>query len=111
MGAAAAALLVVAAGCGGGAGDGEPTVPAAPTAPTTVFGRQARDFAVGVAAQRRGPKVSIRTTVLAQDGTPGRGLDVALQGAGAWVAARPCGAGRYCGDVAVRGARPSFAFA
>ena len=108
MGAAALFLLVAAAGCGGGGDEDEPTVPAAPSLPTTVFGRQVRDLAVGVAAQRRGEKVSIRTTVIGQDGTMRRGLGVALQGAGAWVPARPCGAGRYCGDVAVRGARPQL---
>jgi hypothetical protein len=107
VGVATTFLLLTAAGCGGG-GDDEPAAPAAPTVPTTVFGRQAKDLAVGVAAQRRGQKVSMRTTVIGQDGTMRRGLGVALQGNGAWVPARPCGAGRYCGDVAVRGARPQL---
>src|SRR5262245_26641856 len=95
-------LLVVAAGCGGGGGS--PTE--APTVPTTVFGRQARELAVGVATQRRGQRVSVETTVIGQDGAPARRLEVALASSGAWVAAHPCGAGRYCGALAVRGARP-----
>jgi hypothetical protein len=104
VGAFAAFLLVAVAGCGG---DGDPE-PAAPKVPTTVFGRQARELAVGVAAQRRGQKVSIRTTVFNQNGSPRRNLDVGLQGAGGWVTSEPCGAGRYCGEVAVRGARPQL---
>src|SRR5262245_31476935 len=100
----AAFVVVAAAGCGGGEG-GEP---APPKVPTTVFGRQARDLAVGVAAQRRGQKVSIQTTVFAQDGTPKRGLHIAVRGSGGWVASRPCGAGRYCGEVAVDSPRPQL---
>ena len=99
---AAAVLLAAAAGCGGG-GDGQK--PAAEV-PTTVFGRQARELAVGVAAQRRGSNVSMKTTVIDQDGTPRRGLRVAVAGDGGWSPARVCGAGRYCGEVAVKGPRP-----
>ena len=96
------ALLLSAAGCGGGGGGSA----AASEAPTTVFGRQARDLAVGVAAQRRGQKVDVRTTVLAQDGTPRRGLQVALASGGGWVPADSCGPGRYCGEVGVQGSQP-----
>src|SRR4051794_9306075 len=102
LGALAAVVLAAATGCGGGT-DGEP---APPPVPTTVFGRQARDLAVGIAAQRRGQKVSIRTTVFAQDGTPKRGLDIAVRGAGGWEPSSACGAGRYCGEVAVDSPRP-----
>src|SRR5262245_53783249 len=99
----AAFVVVAAAGCGGGGSE-----PAPPKVPTTVFGRQARDLAVGVAAQRRGQKVSIQTTVFAQDGTSKRGLDIALQGSGGWVTSRACGAGRYCGEVAVDSPQPQL---
>jgi hypothetical protein len=76
--------------------------------PTTVFGRQARELAVGVATQRRGQRVSVETTVLGQDGTPARRLRVAVASSGAWVASRSCGAGKYCGAVTVTGARPEL---
>jgi hypothetical protein len=102
--AAACAMLTVLAGCGGGGG----AETAAPEAPTTVFGRQARELAVGVAARRTGPKVALETTVLAQDGTPRRGLRVAVAGNGGWVASPACGPGRYCGEVAVTGPTPQL---
>src|SRR6476620_4582476 len=98
---ALAALLVAAAGCGGGGGGDN-------AAPTTVFGRQARELAVGVATQRRGQRVTVETTVLGQDGTPARRLRVAVASSGGWVASRACGAGKYCGAVAVTGARPEL---
>src|SRR5262245_36118044 len=85
----AAVVVAGAAGCGG-QGGGSPT---SSGVPTTVFGRQARELAVGIAAQRRGRDVAIQTTVFAQDGTRRQGLRVALAGDGDWTAARPCGAG------------------
>jgi hypothetical protein len=103
-GAAALSLLVAATGCGGG---GESTTTPAEEVPTTVFGRQARELAVGIAAERRGRHVDVATTVLAQDGTRRHGLRVALAARdGPWVPAPPCGPGRYCGAVAVEGAQP-----
>jgi hypothetical protein len=103
----AAALLLAAAGCRGGERAGTTTTTAANDVPTTVFGRQARELAVGVAARRRGQNVDVATTVLDQDGTRRRGLRVTLAAAdGGWVSARPCGAGRYCGEVTVEGAQP-----
>ncbi len=102
---AAAAVMLAASGCGGGGGGGE--APAPPSVPTTVFGRQAHELAVGIAARRHGPSVEVTTTVLAQDGTRRRGLRVEISGSrGSWTGARPCGAGRYCGSVAVAGGRP-----
>jgi hypothetical protein len=103
-GAAALPLLVTATGCGGG-GAGTATV--ADEVPTTVFGRQARELAVGIAAARRGRTVDVATTVLAQDGTRRPGLRVALAtGDSPWVPAPVCGPGRYCGAVEVAGAQP-----
>jgi hypothetical protein len=103
-GALALPLLVAATGCGGG-GAGTTTV--ADEVPTTVFGRQARELAVGIAAERHGQNVDVATTVLSQDGTRRRGLRVVLAaGDGAWAPAAACGPGRYCGEVEVEGARP-----
>jgi hypothetical protein len=102
---AAAALLLTAllAGCGGG---GEP---AASASPTTVFGRQARELALGIAAVRSGATVSVATTVLGQDGAGAKDLDVAVAAdGGAWVGSKGCGSGRYCGDVDVAGPQPSL---
>lgn len=94
---AAALAAVVLAGCGGGGGEAE--------APTTVFGREARELAVGIAAQYSDATVDVQTTVLAQDGTGASGLTVELAGEGGpWIRARPCGEGRYCG--AFDAARP-----
>src|SRR4051794_24613519 len=104
IGVAAALVLLAGAGCGGGGDEAK----RADETPTTVFGRQARDLAVGVAAQRTGRDVAVETTVLNQDGTPGAGLRVAVSGAGGWAPSKPCGAGRYCGTVAVKGPRPQL---
>src|SRR3954454_973156 len=101
---AAAVVLLAAAGCGGGGG-GEA---AGPEPPTTVFGRQARELAVGIAAQRSGQDVSLETTVLLQDGTPANDLRVAAAGDGGWVASERCGKGRYCGEVPVEGLAPTL---
>jgi len=101
IGAVAAALAV--AGCGGGS-----SKPAADV-PTTVFGRQARELAVGVATRRHGETLNVATTVLGQDGSGSDGLDVALTVRdGAWVDATSCGKGRYCGELAVAGPRPEL---
>src|SRR5262245_58934946 len=100
----AAFLVAGVVGCGGGGGGRSPS----DEVPTTVFGRQASELAVGIAAQRSGRDVTIRTTVLAQDGTARRGLRVAFAGAGGWAEAEPCGAGRYCGQVEVAGPRPQL---
>jgi hypothetical protein len=102
---AGVAAVVAAAGCGGAGAAKADT-----TAPTTVFGRQASELAVGIAATRHGRDADVSTTVLAQDGTGKRGLAVALAGrAGRWVPSRPCGgAGRYCGTVPVAGATPEI---
>ena len=99
-GLAAVSVVLAAAGCGGGGSSAnEP--------PVTVFGRQARELAVGVAAQRLGQTVGVTTTVLAQDGTGRENLRVALAGAhGGWVASEPCGTGRYCGELPVAGPSP-----
>src|SRR4051812_23579143 len=98
---AAVAVVAVLAGCGGGGSDrvSEP--------PTTVFGRQAEELAVGLAAQRRGTLLGVTTTVLDQSGSRRRNLKLDLaSGRGRWVAAKACGAGRYCGEVPVSGPRP-----
>lgn len=100
---AVAVAVLSAAGCGGG----DPAAPAVEDVPTTVFGRQARELAVGIATERRRDRVAVATTVLGQDGTRRRGLKVDVAPAnGGWRRARPCGAGRYCGTVQVAGARP-----
>jgi hypothetical protein len=97
-------MVVAATGCGGRGGGS----PAAREAPTTVFGRQARDLAVGLAAQREGGKVDVTTTVLDQSGSGRRNLRVDLAAArGDWVSATPCGEGRYCADLPVAGAEPT----
>jgi hypothetical protein len=105
LGGAAAALVltVLLAGCGGG---GEP---AASAAPTTVFGRQARELALGIAAVRNRGTVSVATTVLGQDGAGAKDLDVAVAaGSGAWMDSKACGSGRYCSDVDVSGPQRSL---
>src|SRR4051812_562587 len=107
-GAAVGAFLLAAAACGGGEkSDVVTTSTTEVDAPTTVFGRQARELAVGIAARRRGADVELTTTVLGQDGTRRRGLRVAYAAAGdRWVEAEPCGPGRYCGDLPVAGPSP-----
>ena len=100
---AVAVAALSAAACGGD----DSAAPVVEKAPTTVFGRQARELAVGVATERRRDRVAVETTVLGQDGTRRRGLKVDVAPAtGGWTRARPCGAGRYCGTVQVAGARP-----
>src|SRR5215210_1683486 len=100
--AAASVAVAVTAGCSG-------EKPDAIAPPTTVFGRQARELAVGVAAELSGESVSVATTVLAQDGTGRSDLDVALAaGSGGWVTSERCGDGRYCGDVRVAGPAPEL---
>ena len=102
-GVAAAVLLVAAAGCGGGeaaedrrrgANDG------------------VRPAGAGARGRHRGaaPRadVSVATTVLAQDGTPGAGLRVARRRRRRLGPVAPCGAGRYCGELAVDGPRPQL---
>src|SRR4051812_36371356 len=85
---AVGALLGVLAGCGGGRSE------QASEPPTTVFGRQAGELAVGLAAQRRGTLLDVTTTVLGQSGSGRRNLRLDLaSGRGGWVAAKPCGAG------------------
>jgi hypothetical protein len=106
-GGAAAAVLLGAAACGGGGG-GTTSAPTTETeVPTTVFGRQATELAVGIAARRRGTNVRLTTTVLGPDATPRRGLRVAYATAnGPWISASECGPGRYCGGVPVAVPRP-----
>jgi hypothetical protein len=92
----------LAAGCSGG---GETT-----GSPSTVFGRQARELAVGIQALRRENRVEIDATVLAQDGSERSGLEVELGAGtgGAWAPAEPCGSGRYCGEVRATGPKPTI---
>jgi copper transport protein len=95
----ASLLLVSTAGCGGG---GASATPSATEAPTTVFGRQARELAVGVATTPRGQAVSVETTVLGQDGAGRSDLGVDVAGKdGRWIRSSGCGSGRYCGEVPV----------
>jgi hypothetical protein len=89
----AAALVLAAALLATGCGGGEKA-----ETPSTVFGREARELAVGIAAQRRGETVDVETTVLARDGSPLSGLKVELAGErGPWAETDACGKGRYCG--------------
>jgi hypothetical protein len=90
--------LAASAGCGGRAG----AMPSATETPTTVFGHQALELAVGVATQRQGAKVRVETTVLGQDGVGRSDLEVDVAaGEAHWVRSKPCGAGRYCGEAAI----------
>jgi copper transport protein len=82
-----------------------PLVPALPGAPV-VFGRQAGDLAVGIAAAARDGRLGVEATVLGPDGLPAEGIDVAVAAGGPWQPLQPCGPGRYCGGAAAAGAAP-----
>jgi hypothetical protein len=102
--AGAALALAAVAGCAAAGGQTR-----AQQGPPVVFGRQASELAVGVTTRRTGGQLSVAATVLGQDGTGRVGLAVSLaERGGAWVHAAPCGAGRYCGELSVAGARPEL---
>jgi copper transport protein len=94
------------------AGLGSTTPPralAAAPAASTVFGRQADELAVGIAASRSGDEVAVDSTVLGRDGAGAGGMDVAVAVAAPkprWSAAQACGDGRYCAGVRAQGAAP-----
>jgi copper transport protein len=113
---AGAEAVMVAAVAALVAGLGSTTPPRALASPTaaaaaarTVFGRQADELAVGIAASRAGDEVAVDSTVLGRDGTGAGGMRVAVAVAAArprWSPAQGCGDGRYCAHVRVHGPAP-----
>jgi copper transport protein len=102
---AEAVLLAAVAGIVAGLGSTAPprSRAAAPVPPVrTVFGRQADELAVGIAATRVAGEVAVDATVLGRDGAGAGGLrvDVAQDAPRpSWSHARLCGHGRYCARV------------